>query len=161
MKLVFFKSLTKLVKQNNNQIITIINNTLLFAILCIIIFQGYITFLKNEDKFEDPIEFVKQNYGNDYITQYGNRFEDVTKMFPKPIHLCYVGESNSDFALGIYALTQYYLSPNILIKNNINCDTILYNLYSSIHIDPNTNYHLQNGWHIIKDFKNGLIILAK
>lgn len=137
------------------------NNILLLALICIIVYQGYIVFLKYEEKFLHPIEFVSQNYGNDYITQYGNRFKEVEKMFPKPVHLCYVGESNSDFGLGIYAVTQYYLSPNILIKNNINCDTILYNLYSSIRINPNTNFYLQNGWHIVKDFNNGLIILAK
>jgi hypothetical protein len=149
--------------KKNIGIINVVNNILLIALLFIIVGQGYITFLKHEEKFENPLKFVKQNYGNDYITQYGHRFKEIKKMFPKPAHLCYIGEDESDFAIWLanYTITQYYLSPNILIKNNINCDTILYNLHNSIHINPETNIHLRDGWHVIKDFNNGLILFAK
>lgn len=125
--------------------------------------QQWSTFLIYEKNFVSPVQFIRQNYGNDYISQYDKRFDEIKKMFVKPAHLCYMGEADDDFAFWSmnYSLTQYYFAPNILIKNNVNCDTVLYNLYRSIHINPETNFHLQNGWHIVKDFNNGLIVLVK
>ena len=145
------------------QIIKIVRNALCVVLLYIMVWQQWSTFLKYEKQFLNPIQFVNQNYGNDYISQYGKRFEEIRKLFTTPAHLCYIGEPNEEFAFwsANYSLTQYYLSPNVLIKDTINCDTILYNLNRSIHIDPATNFHLNNGWHIVKDFNNGLIVLAK
>lgn len=149
--------------KRNLQLINVLNNILLLALLSIIVGQLYVTFLKHEEKFESPLKFVKENYGNDYITQYGNRFEEIKKMFPKPTHLTYFGEANEPSGTGTFnfVLTQYFLSPNLVFKNNNIGDTLIYNLYASNKIDPATNFHLNNGWHVVKDFNNGLIILAK
>ena len=145
------------------QIINIFNTILLLALICVILMQLYITFHKHEEKFENPVQFVKQNYGNDFISHYGNRFEEIKKMFPKPAQLTYVGEANESFEIGTfnYVLTQYYLAPNLVFRSNISDDTIIYNLYYTKQINPESNFHLKNGWHVIKDFNNGLIILAK
>ncbi|MES2287019.1 MAG: hypothetical protein V4547_15110 [Bacteroidota bacterium] len=149
--------------KSNIQIINVVNNILILILLSIIVGQMYITFLKYEEKFESPVQFIKKNYGNDYITLYGNRYEEVKKIFIKPSHFSYFGEANEDYGTGAmhFALTRYYLTPNIISIDGIVCDTILYNLYSSVHINPETNFHLNNGWHIVKDFNNGLIVLAK
>ena len=133
------------------------------VLLCIMAWQQWITFSNHEKEFLKPIHFIKENYGNDFITQYGNRYEDVKKIFTKPVHLTYIGEANEDYNTGVmhYYLTQYYLAPNIILKDTTPRDTILYNLYSSIHINQETNFYLKNGWHLVKDFNNGLIVLAK
>lgn len=153
---------TKLVKLKI-QVINIINNILMLGLLCILVWQLFITFRNHEEQFESPVQFIKKNYGNDYISQYGNRFEEIKKMFPRPAHLKYVGEANESFEIGAFhfVLTQYYLSPNLVFNNNISDDTVIYNLYNSKQINPATNFHLNNGWHVVKDFNNGLIILAK
>lgn len=145
------------------EIFTIVKKWLVVPLLFIMGWQQWTTFLNHEKKFLDPIHFVKENCGNDFITQYENRFEEIKTTFPKPVHLTYIGEANEDFNTGVmhYYLTQYFLTPNILLKNNIDGDTILYNLYSSINFNPETNFHLKNGWHVVKDFNNGLIVLAK
>jgi len=145
------------------KVINIVNKILVLGLMCIILGQMYITFLKYEEKFENPIQFIKQNYGNDYITQYGKRYDEIKKLFTKPVHITYIGEANEDYTTGAmhYALTRYYLTPNLISINGAVCDTILYNLYSSVHINPQTNFHLNNGWHLVKDFNNGLIVLAK
>ncbi len=146
-----------------SQILNYTKKGLCIFILCIMAWQQWLTFLKHEKKFLNPLQFVNEIYGRDYVSQNEKRFEEIKKMFPIPAHLCYLGEPNEDFALwsANYSISQYYLSPNILIKDNISCDTILYNLYTSIHINPQTNFHLKNGWHVVKDFNNGLIVLAK
>ncbi len=144
-------------------ILNSINKILLIGLLFILVGQLYITFIKYEDKFESPLKVIKESYGNDYITQYGKRYEEIKKMFPKSTNLTYIGENNEDFASGAlnYILTQYYLSPNLILRNQVGRDTIIYNLYNSKQITPSTNFHLKNGWHIVTDFNNGLIILAK
>lgn len=146
-----------------SQIFNYTRKGLCILVLCIMAWQQWFTFLKHEKKFLNPSKFVNENYGNDYVSQNEKRFEEIKKMFPIPAHLCYLGEPYEEFALwsANYSISQYYLSPNILIKDNINCDTILYNLYRSIHINPQTNFYLKNGWHVVKDFNNGLIVLAK
>lgn len=144
-------------------IITIINKILLLVLVSILVIQLYTTFINYEEKFENPVKVTKQDFGNDFITQYGKRFEEIKKMFPKPVHITYIGEANEDFAFGAthYVLTQYYLAPNLILRNNVVRDTIIYNLYNSKQIDPTTNFHLNNGWHVLKDFNNGLILLSK
>ncbi len=145
------------------ELIKIINILLLSALLCFFVWQLYITFIKYEDKFESPLKVTEQDYGNDFISQYGNRYEEIKNLFTKPVTMTYIGEPNEDFATGCthYFLTQYFLSPNLILRNNAVRDTIIYNLYNSKKFDPASNYHLNNGWHIVKDFNNGLIVLAK
>ena len=147
------------------QLFKITLKILFLLLLCIIVWQQWATFLKYESKFENPVKFIKENYGNDFISQYGNRFEEIKKMFPQPSRLNYFGEANEDISTGYlhYFLTQYYLSPNLIFRNNDNraYDTVIYNLYSSKQINPAGNFHLNHGWHVVKDFKNGLIVLAK
>ena len=160
-----------------------IRNGALVLLLCIMAWQQWTTFLRHEEKFLNPIEYTKQNYGNDFISVYGLRFNEIKKMFPSPTKICYFGEENEYFPTwsAQYSLAQYYLAPHILIrevkhsysrffsppntifeeKDTASCDTIIYNLHQSIHIDPKTNFHLNNGWHVVKDFNNGLIVLAK
>ncbi len=136
---------------------------LCLPLLFIMAWQQWTTFQKYQEKFLHPIQFTKQNYGIDAVTLYGKRFVEIKKLFTNPTRMNYVGEANEEFAFfeGNFALTQYYLAPNLILRNDVVCDTVLYNLYNSIHIDPATNIHLNNGWHIIKDFNNGLIVLAK
>lgn len=136
---------------------------LLFALLLLMGAQLYSVYSSHEKKFENPVQFVKKNYKQDYITQYASRFEGIRKELPTTTTLSYVGEANESFSMHYfnYVMTQYYLSPNLIFKNNVNHDTIIYNLYSTKQIDANTNFHLNNGWHILKDFNNGLILLSK
>lgn len=145
--------------------------------------QQWATFQKHQDRFLNPIEFTKKYFASDDVTVYGKKFEEVKKLFKKPTRLTYVSEAialNNGTREMHFALTQNYLSPNLLFRNNATpdsiiydnyaspiiaspfiCDTIVYNLYATIHLNPATNYHLNNGWHIVKDFNNGIIILAK
>lgn len=147
----------------NIKSIKIFNDILLLALLCFFIFQLYNTFVRYEEKFENPVKVTKQDYGNDYITQYGKRFVEIKKIFFGKSKLAYFGEAGESFAEGYYhyVLTQYYLSPNLILKNNEVQDTIIYNLYASKKLNPATNFHLNNGWHVVMDLNNGLIILAK
>jgi hypothetical protein len=145
--------------------------------------QQWITFLTYEEKFLNPIHFINQNYGNNGISQYGKRFEEIKKMFPKPTRITYVGEAfvpNAGTREYHFALTQYYLAPNVFFRTDIMhdsieydngaaritpfpivFDTVLFNLYSSGHINPATNYFMNNGWHVLKDYNNGLVLLVK
>jgi hypothetical protein len=146
-------------------------------------YQQWTTFKVYQDKFLDPIGFTKNVYGNDGITQYETRLTEVKKTLTTGSVLNYVGESvvpNNGTREMHYALTQYYLAPNLLFRNataqdnvvfnngaspvsysSIVCDSILYNVYSSGHIDVANNYHIKNGWHIAKDFDNGFILLTR
>lgn len=144
-------------------IFNIANNILLLALLCVITGQLYVTFVQYEDKFIHPVNYTKQNYGNDFITQYAKRYTEVKKMFTKSSILSYIGEENENFAGGFfhYVLTQYNLAPSLIYKDNTIHDTIIYNLYNSKQINPSTNFHLNHGWQVLKDFNNGIIILAK
>lgn len=145
------------------EIFKFVKKWLVVPILLVMAWQQWTTFLNHEKKFLNPILFVKENYGNDYVTQYGNRYKEIKNIFTKPVHVTYIGEANEDYNTGAmhYYLTQYFLTPNIISRNEIACDTVLYNLYWTIHINPETNFHLNNGWHVAKDFNNGLILLAK
>ncbi len=148
---------------------------LVLILLCIMGWQQWTTFAVHQEKFLNPVEFTKNNFGTEYITVYENRFHEIKKMFPFPAHLTYFGDGDETVATGTmhYSLTQYYLSPNLLFINksylypdlkynyDLIHDTLIYNLYRSGHLDPATNFHLNNGWHILKDFDNGLIILTK
>jgi hypothetical protein len=141
----------------------IFEKTMLLGLLCILLLQLYFMFVKYQKQFENPVAYINQNYGKDYITQYGKRYIELTKMFDHPVAMSYIGETNESFSALYfnYVLTQYYLSPNLVFKSGNTRDTVLYNLYTTIHIDNSRNYHLNNGWHVVKDFNNGLILLAK
>lgn len=147
---------------NYNKYFLYLDKALLLTLLGVIIFQFYLTFKAHESNFENPEEYVNKYYKNDFISQYGTRFTEAKNLFKVPTTLSYVGETNEDVSIGWtnYFLTQYYLAPNLVLKNN-SLDTIIYNLYSTKHINVATNFHLNNGWHIVKDFNNGLIVLAK
>lgn len=141
------------------------------------------TFADSQDKFSAPLQYTQQVYMKDDITAYGSRFEEVKQFFKKPITLSYVGEPvvpNNGTREMHYALTQYYMAPHVLLRNETArdrvlynngasppvlservCDTVLYNLYTTGHIDPVSNYHINHGWHIVKDFNNGIIVLAR
>jgi hypothetical protein len=128
----------------------------------LIVWQLWSILLKWDFAFSDPGSYSKQNKGNDYVTKYGERFKEVKSFFSKPSRVGYCSELNQDkptFYMH-YTLTQYYLAPNI-ITTNINEDTILYNLYETFQLNESTNFHLNNGWRVIKNFNNGFIILAK
>jgi len=145
------------------EIFGIVKKGLCVLLLLIIAWQQWVTFSAHENQFLSPVQFVKQNYGIDPITQYGLRFTEIKKLFKTPTRINYVGDNISDFSLieGHFALTQYYLAPNLLFRNNTSCDTVLYNLFSTIHFDAVNNVYIHNGWHVVKDFNNGLIVLAK
>lgn len=160
-----------------------LRNLLCVLLLCIMGWQQWATLLKHHEKFLDPIQFTKDNFATDDVSQYGKRFEEIKKMFSKPTRITYIGENivtNSGTREFHFALTQYYLAPNLFLRTNIMhdslihdngspgitpasviYDTVLFNLYSSGHIVPENNYFIKNGWHILKDFDNGLILLTK
>lgn len=145
------------------EIFKIVKKWLVVPLLIIMGWQQWSTFLNHEKKFLNPVLYVKENYGNDYITRYGKRYDEIKNIFTTATHITYVGEANEEYNTGAmhYYLTQYFLTPNVLLQDNINRDTILYNLYWSAHINPETNFHLNNGWHVVRDFNNGLILLSK
>ena len=146
-----------------SQIFRVARKGLCILLLCIMSWQQWKTFSGYQERFLNPVQFAKQYYGSDAISQNKNRYLEVKKLFTKPTRLNYVSEANESYGIfeGYFAISQYYLAPNLILRNNVVCDTILYNLYSTIHIDPATNVHLQNGWHVVKDFNNGLIVIAK
>jgi hypothetical protein len=133
---------------------------LIFAL----IWQQWNTFLKYKEAFHNPIAYTAKYYEKDYMTAaLATKYEGLRQMFPHTSHICYIGEPGDDFPTwsANYSFTQYFASPSVYIKDRIDCDTILYNLHWTIHINAKNNYHLNNGWHIVKDFNNGLIVLAK
>lgn len=150
-------------KYNKKLILQTIDTVLLLGVVAIIVFQLYTTFESKQSIIENPKKYIEANYKKDFISSYGERFTDIKNAFEKPIKMGYVGEENEDQTIfwTNYFLTQYYLAPHLIVKNNKTCDTILYNIYSTKQINPTTNFHLNNGWHIVKDFNNGLIVLAK
>jgi hypothetical protein len=112
--------------------------------------------------FSDPVKYIHQYKDQDFITKYGERFSEIKSFFSHPARIGYCSEPGQDkpsYYLH-YTLTQYYLAPNI-IDTRTDLDTILYNLYESGQLDESTNFHLKNGWHILKKFNNGFIILTK
>lgn len=169
----------------NNIIRVFKNSRKWFCIILLFImgWQQWATFLKYQEKFLSPIKYVKDSYGKNDITQYENRFGEIKKMFPKPTRITYVSEGwvpNAGTREYHFALTQYYLAPNLFFRTNIMhdtlsfdsgsagvtsssvvYDTVLFNLYSSLHINPANNFFINNGWHMLKDFNNGLVLLVK
>lgn len=143
--------------------LTILDKILLLVLLGVIVIQLYKTFQNHTSRFENPSLYFEQHYGNDFVTQYGHRFTELKTMFSDVTILTYVTEPNEDFASKWtnYFQTQYHLAPHLVEREGEPHDTILYNLYISKQIDPATNVHLNSGWHIVKDFNNGLILLAK
>lgn len=166
-----------------NKNLKTISTLCLIVVLLAMGYQQWTTFKVYQDKFLDPIGFTKSVYGNDDVTGYENRLTEVKKALSNPTILNYVGEAvvpNNGTREMHYALTQYYLAPNLLIRNttaqdrtefnngaspvshsNIVCDSILYNVYSSGNIDMANNYHIKNGWHVAKNFDNGYILLSR
>ena len=132
-------------------------------VVCAMAWQLFVMFEKYEDAFLDPTKFTRDNYGKDGLSIAGKRYEELKKMFPNTTHICYMSEESDNFPTwsANYCFTQYFAGPVVFIKDKKDCDTILYNLHWSKKIDTKTNYHLNNGWHIVKDFDNGLIVLAK
>ncbi len=147
-------------------IIDVYKKWLILPLLCIVGWQQWTTFSKYETKFSDPVNFIKTAYGTDYITQYSNRYNEVKKIFSSPVNATYIGESpeEKDYLSGAvmhYYLTQYNLAPSIIFNDEEPQDTIVCNLYNSIHINQQADYYLNNGYHVVKDFNNGLIVIAK
>jgi hypothetical protein len=162
---------------------TTLKKWLCFLLLGIMGWQQWDTFAKYQDKFASPVQYAKDTYGNDDVSQYETRIAEVKKMFPGEGHLTYVSEHlvpNAGTRELHFALSQYNLAPNLLYRNNLTpdsieydsgaspitfsslvCDTVIYNLFGSINIDPNNDYYLNNGWHIVKDFNDGIIVLAR
>lgn len=143
--------------------IPFIDNILLLGLLIVITYQLYLMFLSHEHQFTNPRQYINDTYQKDYITLYGTRFKETKTFFHNASVMGYIGETNESFFDKAYnfVMTQYYIAPNLVIRQNTNSDTILYNLYNTKNIDITTNYHLNNGWHIVKDFDNGLILIAK
>jgi hypothetical protein len=135
----------------------------LVALLLILVWQQWITFQKYENNFEHPKAYFSGHDHNDLITEYGKRYTDIKSYFQHPTHISYIGEAGENFGTGAfnYVLSQYYLSPNLVYKSSPIRDTILYNLYTSKELDAASNYYLNHGWHLLKDFNNGLILLSK
>jgi len=125
--------------------------------------QQITTFTSHEDIILQPQSFISNHLSKDFISQNNSRYTAVRGYFTKPTHIAYIGESNEDWATGAmhYVLSQYYLAPNLLYKNVDTCDFVLYNLYNSNKLNVTTNFYLNNGWHVEKDFNNGLILLSK
>lgn len=102
-------------------------------------------------------------WGADFISTYGNRYIEINQYLTKPTQMGYYGEPGEIFmGMGAnnFVLSQYFMAPHALEYQKTS-DTILYNLYGSQNpalIDPQL---LQQGWHVLKNFNNGLILLSK
>lgn len=168
---------------SNLKLIKDVAKVLCVALLLVMGWQQLITFSAYKEKFASPLEFTEKSLGKDDISQYETRVAELKKMFPGESNLSYVGEPivpNNGTRELHFALTQYYMAPTLLFRNKealdstlfnngaspipvspIVCDTVIYNLYSSWNINAQTNYHLNNGWHVLSDLKNGITVLAK
>lgn len=138
---------------------------LILPVLGLMLWQQKTTFKVYEMAFSDPVNYIKNTFGTDMISQYSNRYTDIRKTLSTPFHASYIGETkaeedNENPLIMHYYITQYNVAPVVLTNSGTIKDTILYNLYSSGRIDPN-NYYLKNGWHIVNDYGNGVILLAK
>jgi hypothetical protein len=146
---------------NKYNIKNICINIILCGFLIFVGLQQWSTFEKYSLQFEAPLSYSEQTLGKDFITIYGQRFTEVKQFLNKANKIGYYSENNQNMPTYYlhYVLSQYYLTPTLLGKNE-NKDTILYNLYDSYRIDPE-NYHLKNGWQVIKDFNNGFILISR
>lgn len=143
-----------------------IDMVFLTVILLFFTYQLYHIFLPYEDIFSHPYEYYKQVFGKDVISIAGTRFEEARKQIPTDGTIMCVGEDNEDYYDGVfnYIMMQYYLSPNLIVRTSDNVPDatyILYNLYNTQKFDVNRNSYLQRGWHVEKDFNNGLVLLAR
>ncbi len=160
-------SFKEVFKIEDNKFFKIVDTVFLLGVVGVIAAQLYFTFLARKAEFENPKAIIEQYYGKDFITQYASRFTELKQFFSNsnyPARLTYFGEANEGFAPHFthYILTQYYLAPNLVLKMDSGIsDTLIYNLYNTQKLDPTTNVHLNSGYHIVKDFNNGYIILAK
>lgn len=137
-------------------------NIILCCFLVFVGLQQWNTFEKYSTQFEAPFAYTSKTLNQDFITNYGNRFAEVKEYLKGSAQIGYSSENNQNMPTYYlhYVLSQYYLTPTLLSKNQ-NSDTILYNLYESYKINPMENYHLKNGWRVIKDFNNGFILISR
>jgi hypothetical protein len=147
---------------NKLQIKKICINIILCCFLVFVGLQQWNTFEKYSTQFGTPVDYTNQTFGQDFITNYGNRFTELKEYLKGTQGIGYCSENNQNIPTYYlhYVLSQYYLTPTILSKNP-DSDTLLYNLYESYKLNPSENYHLKNGWRIIKDFNNGFILISK
>jgi hypothetical protein len=140
----------------------VIINFFVIVFIFLVCFQQWTTFKKYIHQFESPVQYTRENFGNDYVSRYENRIPELKNFLSHSVSIGYCSEPNQDMPTYYlhYVLTQYYLTPALVTKRT-DSDTVLYNLYNSNKIDVLNNYHLNHGWHIIKDFNNGFILLAK
>lgn len=145
-----------------DQVFKWIEHLFVTILIGVFVWQMFLTLKKNESDFFNFSHFVSDNFGKDFVSQYGSRYGELRTLFQGPTRIGYIGEEGESFSKGVtnYFLTQYYLTPNLVLKDKM-ADTILYNLYSTVHLDYASNFYLHNGWHLVKDFNNGLILLAK
>lgn len=150
-------------KKNIKKVNFFIRVGMIYILLCVFIFQLFWVFKNYETKFQKPIGFIQNNYSADFITQYRFKFEEIKKDYCGVTKFSYLSEEQENFSIGWthYFLTQYYMAPNLTAHTKMPNDTLLYNLYNTKHLEPTRNYYLNNGWHIVKDYNNGLIVLAK
>ncbi len=118
--------------------------------------QGYTDCAKNVKSC------IVAPWGTDFITTYGTRYTQINQFLTTPTRIGYYGEPGESFGMWAnnYVLSQYFMAPHVLEDKKAN-DTILYNLYGSQNPALISSQFLQQGWHILKDFNNGLILLSK
>lgn len=137
---------------------------LLFPLLYFALKQTFLTVsdAKYSDCSKDISSCLSQSVGNDFISQYGRRFDSLHRYLPPETKLSYYGQPGEAFAMWAnnYVLSQYFLAPCVLEDKGQN-DKILLNLYASGQMDPFYNHFLVEGWHLEGDFGNGLILLSK
>jgi hypothetical protein len=140
----------------------VVINFFMIVFIFFVCFQQWTTFKKYIHQFESPIQYTQENFGNDYVSKYEDRIPELKTFLSHSSNIGYYSEPDQDMPTFYlhYVLTQYYLTPT-LISKRADRDTILYNLYNSNKIDVLNNEHLKHGWHIVKDFNNGFILLSK
>lgn len=133
-----------------------------------ILYNVYYMYQQHSNIMLNWENFINENKGKNYISMYESRFDEIRKYVTKPSSFFYIAEENtsqyrSPTEAYHYVMSQYHFAPNILYYNEKDkncCNKILYNKYNVLQLE-NDNSYLKAGWIIEKDFKNGLIILAK
>lgn len=168
---------------SNRSIFKRIQLFLILPLLGIIGWQQWLVFSKFQDSFLNFEGYLHKVQPIDDIAGYKTKLAEVRKMFSGRSKLTYASETihpNEATREMHFALTQYELAPNLLFRNALTpdnlessigaapptytstvYDTVIYNLYCSFMLNPQNNYYLNNGYHVVKDFGNGIIILAK
>ena len=114
----------------------------------------------NTKYLKQEFEFRKDLIGQDSITLYEQRFEDLKKELPVHGIVGYITNKrckevlhNVDTA-SYYYLTQYALSP-IIIDNNPDRDLVVGNF------DNNHFYKMLKNRELVKDFGRGVLLLKR